>query len=82
MDIPQIDLPLDDGPQTLLKKNQSNVSFTSAVHSTGGKGGRGEGGDKIIGFMPKRGEFEVEYDEEAETRICEMEFNDDDTIEE
>lgn len=32
--------------------------------------------------MPKRGDFETDYDEEAETRICEMEFYDDDTKEE
>lgn len=32
--------------------------------------------------MPKRGDFDTEYDDEAETRICEMEFNDDDTAEE
>ena len=33
---------------------------------------------KIVGYMPKRKDFETEYDEEAETRICEMEFGDDD----
>lgn len=32
--------------------------------------------------MPKRGDFDTEYDDEAETRICEMEFNEDDTEEE
>lgn len=36
----------------------------------------------LVGYMPKRGDFDTEYDEEAETRICEMEFNDDDTEEE
>lgn len=37
---------------------------------------------KIVGFMPKRGDFETEYDEEAETRVCEMEFSEDDPEEE
>ena len=37
---------------------------------------------KVVGYMPKRKEFETEYDEEAETWICEMEFTDDDPEEE
>jgi transcriptional adapter 2-alpha len=37
---------------------------------------------KFVGYMPKRKDFETEYDEEAETRICEMEFNEDDLEEE
>ena len=35
-----------------------------------------------MGYMPKRGDFEVEYDNEAELLLAEMEFNDDDTEEE
>ena len=31
--------------------------------------------------MPKRGDFEVEYDTEAELLLAEMEFNDEDTKE-
>ena len=31
--------------------------------------------------MPKRGDFEVEYDNDAELLLAEMEFNDDDTEE-
>jgi transcriptional adapter 2-alpha len=31
--------------------------------------------------MPKRGDFEVEYDNDAELLLAEMEFNDDDTAE-
>ena len=37
---------------------------------------------KVVGFMPKRKDFETEYDEEAETRVCEMEFSEDDPPEE
>lgn len=37
---------------------------------------------KVVGYMPKRKEFETEYDEEAETWICEMEFTEDDPEEE
>jgi transcriptional adapter 2-alpha len=36
---------------------------------------------EIVGFMPKRGDFEVEYDNDAELLLAEMEFNDDDTAE-
>ena len=36
----------------------------------------------LVGYMPKRGDFDTEYDDEAETRIWEMEFNDDDNEEE
>lgn len=28
--------------------------------------------------MPKRRDFETEYDEDAETRVCEMEFSEED----
>lgn len=37
---------------------------------------------EIVGFMPRRGDFEVEYDNDAELLLAEMEFNDDDTEEE
>lgn len=32
--------------------------------------------------MPKRGDFEVEYDNDAELLLAEMEFNEDDSEEE
>lgn len=34
---------------------------------------------ELAGFMPKRGEFEVEYDNDAEHLLVDMSFNDDDT---
>jgi transcriptional adapter 2-alpha len=37
---------------------------------------------EIVGFMPKRFEFEVEYDNDAELLLAEMEFNEDDSEEE
>lgn len=37
---------------------------------------------KIVGYMPKRKDFETEYDEDAETRVCEMEFSEEDPEEE
>mmetsp|Transcript_12632 Transcript_12632/g.10807 ORF Transcript_12632/g.10807 Transcript_12632/m.10807 type:complete len:159 (+) Transcript_12632:84-560(+) len=37
---------------------------------------------EIVGFMPKRGDFDYEYDNEAELFLAEMEFNDDDKPEE
>lgn len=37
---------------------------------------------EIVGYMPKRGDFEVEYDNDAELLLAEMEFTDEDTTEE
>lgn len=34
---------------------------------------------EIIGYMPKRGDFEVEFDHEAELLLAEMVFNEDDS---
>lgn len=33
---------------------------------------------EIVGFMPKRGDFDIEYDNDAELLLAEMEFNEDD----
>ena len=33
---------------------------------------------KIVGYMPKWKDFETEYDEDAETWVCEMEFSEED----
>ena len=30
---------------------------------------------EIIGYMPKRGDFDIEYDNDAELLLAEMEFN-------
>lgn len=51
---------------------------TSNSHSVVNTGQANE----IVGYIPKRGEFEVEYDNDAELLLAEMEFNDDDTEEE
>jgi len=37
---------------------------------------------EIVGYMPLRGDFDYEYDNEAELFLAEMEFNDDDKPEE
>ena len=37
---------------------------------------------EVVGYMPRRGDFEIEYDNDAELLLAEMEFNDDDTEEE
>ncbi len=37
---------------------------------------------EILGYMPLRGEFDVEYDNEAELLLAEMEFTEEDTEEE
>ncbi|CAK68971.1 unnamed protein product (macronuclear) [Paramecium tetraurelia] len=48
------------------------------------KGGRltpnmaSQSGQEIVGFMPKRGDFDIEFDNDAELLLAEMEFNDDD----
>ena len=36
----------------------------------------------ILGYMPLRKEFDIEYDNEAELFLAEMEFDDEDTEEE
>ena len=33
---------------------------------------------RLVGYMPKWKDFETEYDEDAETWVCEMEFSEDD----
>jgi transcriptional adapter 2-alpha len=38
----------------------------------------GSSASEIIGYMPLRGDFDFEYDNEAELLLAEMEFNDDD----
>lgn len=38
--------------------------------------------NEILGYMPLRGDFDVEFDNDAELFLAEMEFNDDDTEEE
>lgn len=37
-----------------------------------------QSGQEIVGFMPKRGDFDIEFDNDAELLLAEMEFNDDD----
>ena len=41
--------------------------------STGVK--TGSSPTEIVGYMPKRGDFEVEFDNDAELLLAEMEFN-------
>lgn len=38
--------------------------------------------NEILGYMPLRGDFDVEYDNDAELFLAEMEFNEDDTEDE
>jgi len=33
---------------------------------------------EIVGYMPLRGDFDIEYDNDAELLLAEMEFNEDD----
>ena len=49
------------------KKNEQNVMMTSA--------------SEILGYWPKREEFDIEYLNDAELELSELEFNDDDTKE-
>ena len=48
----------------------------------GNTGKAGSNPAEIVGYMPKRGDFEVEFDNEAELLLAEMEFNEDDSEEE
>ena len=37
---------------------------------------------EIVGYMPKRGDFEVEFDNDLELLLADLEFNEDDSTEE
>ena len=37
---------------------------------------------EVVGYMPKRGDFDTEYDNEADMLLADMEFGEDDTIDE
>lgn len=52
------------------------------IHNTSSANKTGTNPAEIVGFMPKRRDFEVEYDNDAELLLAEMEFNDDDSEEE
>lgn len=46
--------------------------------NTAQKNNQNQSASEIIGFMPKRGDFDIEFDNDAELLLAEMEFNDDD----
>lgn len=48
----------------------------------GSTGAPSESINEIVGFMPLRGDFDSEYDNDAELLLAEMEFGEDDTPEE
>ena len=54
--------------QNNKKKNEENAMMTSA--------------SEILGYWPKREEFDIEYLNDAELELSELEFHDDDTKEE
>ena len=53
----------------------------SQAQESGGPGGNASLPDlnSIIGYMPKRGDFDHEYDADADTLLADLEFFEDDT---
>jgi len=62
--------PHNTSQLTALPSSQTQAKDTSSSAS------------EIIGYMPLRGDFDFEYDNEAELLLAEMEFNEDDKPEE
>ncbi|KAJ1615352.1 ADA2-like protein [Cryptosporidium canis] len=50
--------------------------------NTGTGGGQSKPSTSVIGYMPLRGDFDVEYDNDAELLLADMEFRDSDTPQE
>lgn len=62
------------------KENKNNRS-RSLVKNRNKKEGAAASPEEIVGFWPKRNEFDTEYFNEAEIEVAELEFLDDDTDE-
>lgn len=62
------------------KENKNNRS-RSLVKNRNKKEGSAASPEEIVGFWPKRNEFDTEYFNEAEIEVAELEFLDDDTDE-
>lgn len=66
--------------RNFINLNLERGSLT--IHNVSSANKTGTNPAEIVGFMPKRRDFEVEYDNDAELLLAEMEFNDDDSEEE
>lgn len=42
------------------------------------QGNQNQNGAEIVGYMPKRGDFDIEFDNDAELLLAEMEFSEED----
>lgn len=63
--------PGTDKKDATLPAQAQNASGLSLTHSKDSNTNASE----IVGYMPLRGDFEYEYDNEAELFLAEMEFN-------
>jgi len=64
-------------PFVLCDPNAERGTLTVNQISAGAKTGSNPA--EIVGYMPKRADFEVEFDNDAELLLAEMEFNEDDS---
>jgi transcriptional adapter 2-alpha len=63
------------------------LSLTDSLRNSGGNKPKSSRNDdpslvEASGYNPKRQEFDIEYDNDAEQLLADMEFNDSDTAEE
>ena len=49
-----------------------------SVNTANQQANQNSNASEIVGYMPKRGDFDIEFDNDAELLLAEMEFNDDD----
>ncbi|KAL4486176.1 hypothetical protein ABPG72_012229 [Tetrahymena utriculariae] len=61
--------------RALTTPNQGNLQTNQQNTANHAQNGNAQ---DIVGYMPLRGDFDIEYDNDAELLLAEMEFNDDD----
>uniref|UniRef100_A0A7S4MA68 Transcriptional adapter n=1 Tax=Vannella robusta TaxID=1487602 RepID=A0A7S4MA68_9EUKA len=76
--LPDLSKTFTDEEVAEAVKNSMNAEIVKPVRKTKTPGSQPMDQD-LAGFMPRRGEFEVEYDNDAEYILTDMAFNDDDT---
>ena len=68
-------------PEFNQNKEKKNNRSRSLVKQRNKKEGSMASPEEIVGYWPKRNEFDTEYFNEAEIEVAELEFLDDDTLE-
>ena len=66
---------MEDGITSVWKESQNMANSKKNKK----EGAASSNVNEILGYMPKRGDFEQEYDQDADLLLADMEFFDDDT---